>query len=87
METLGSCLELYVALRKQESLAVAYRDRVSGDASVEVVISPQRGYGVVRYQDLTQGRVVGTGQFGMVRIVQHKATGQPFALKVRGSQV
>ena len=37
----------------------------------------------VFFKDLELQRVVGTGQFGLVRLVRHRATGQAYALKVR----
>lgn len=36
----------------------------------------------IRFQDLEQLRIVGTGQFGLVRVVRHVITGQVYALKV-----
>jgi len=36
----------------------------------------------IAFGDLEPLRVVGTGQFGLVRLVRHRATGEPFALKV-----
>lgn len=36
----------------------------------------------IEYQDLEMHRVVGTGQFGMVRVVRHIPTNQAYALKV-----
>ena len=38
----------------------------------------------VEYEDLILGRIVGAGQFGMVRIAQNKHTQDVYALKVRG---
>jgi cGMP-dependent protein kinase len=36
----------------------------------------------LHFRDLELHRVVGTGQFGLVRLVRHRPTGQAFALKV-----
>lgn len=36
----------------------------------------------IEYQDLEMHRIVGTGQFGMVRVVRHIPTNQAYALKV-----
>ena len=36
----------------------------------------------VEFPDLELLRVIGTGQFGLVRLVRHRVTGTPFALKV-----
>ena len=36
----------------------------------------------VAFGDLEPLRIVGTGQFGLVRLVRHRVTGEPFALKV-----
>ena len=35
----------------------------------------------IAFGDLEQLRVIGTGQFGLVRLVRHRSTGEPFALK------
>jgi len=40
----------------------------------------------IEYQDLEMHRIVGTGQFGMVRVVRHIPTNQAYALKVHSSQ-
>ena len=37
----------------------------------------------VRFSDLEMHRIIGTGQFGMVRVVRHKKSGEVYALKVR----
>ncbi len=37
----------------------------------------------IEYHDLEMHRIVGTGQFGMVRVVRHIPTNQAYALKVR----
>ena len=37
----------------------------------------------IAFGDLEPLRVIGTGQFGLVRLVRHRITGEPFALKVR----
>ena len=36
----------------------------------------------IEYHDLEMHRIVGTGQFGMVRVVRHIPTNQAYALKV-----
>lgn len=36
----------------------------------------------IRFQDLEQHRIVGTGQFGLVRVVRHTVSGKVYALKV-----
>lgn len=36
----------------------------------------------IKYSDLLPDRIVGTGQFGSVKVVKHKVTGEVFALKV-----
>ena len=36
----------------------------------------------MKYSELSTGRLIGTGQFGSVRIVTHTPTGQVYALKV-----
>ena len=36
----------------------------------------------VKYSDLELHRIIGTGQFGMVRVVRHKKSGEVYALKV-----
>ena len=36
----------------------------------------------VEYEDLSLGRIIGAGQFGMVRIAQNKHNGDVYALKV-----
>ena len=36
----------------------------------------------VEYEDLNLGRIIGAGQFGMVRIAQNKHNGDVYALKV-----
>lgn len=36
----------------------------------------------IRFQDLEQRRIVGTGQFGLVRVVRHTVSGKVYALKV-----
>lgn len=36
----------------------------------------------IEYRDLEMHRIVGTGQFGMVRVVRHIPTDQAYALKV-----
>lgn len=36
----------------------------------------------IEYNDLEMHRIVGTGQFGMVRVVRHIPTNQAYALKV-----
>ena len=40
----------------------------------------------IAFGDLEQLRVIGTGQFGLVRLVRHRTTGQPFALKASATQ-
>ena len=42
-----------------------------------------RGLPPIDFRDLELHRVVGTGQFGLVRVVRHAKTGEVFALKVR----
>ena len=37
---------------------------------------------LVVYEDLELGRIIGAGQFGLVRIAQHKETKAVYALKV-----
>lgn len=39
------------------------------------------------FEDLELGRIAGVGQFGLVRIAQHRHTKQVFALKVRHCHV
>lgn len=39
----------------------------------------------IEYKDLEMHRIVGTGQFGMVRVVRHMPTNQAYALKVLSS--
>ena len=39
----------------------------------------------LRYRDLSAWRLIGTGQFGSVRIVTHEPTKQVYALKVSQS--
>ena len=41
----------------------------------------------VKFADLEMHRIIGTGQFGMVRVVRHKKSGEVYALKVRGLSV
>ena len=36
----------------------------------------------IEYHDLEMHRIVGTGQFGMVRVVRHIPTNKAYALKV-----
>ena len=36
----------------------------------------------VEFQDLEMHRIIGTGQFGLVRIVRHMKTNEVYALKV-----
>ena len=36
----------------------------------------------MKYSELSTGRLIGTGQFGSVRIVTHTPTGHVYALKV-----
>lgn len=36
----------------------------------------------VKFGDLEMHRIIGTGQFGMVRVVRHKKSGEVYALKV-----
>eukprot|EP01025_Chloroclados_australasicus_P009311 TRINITY_DN1357_c4_g1_i13.p1 TRINITY_DN1357_c4_g1~~TRINITY_DN1357_c4_g1_i13.p1 ORF type:complete len:1025 (+),score=163.68 TRINITY_DN1357_c4_g1_i13:235-3309(+) len=36
----------------------------------------------IRFKDLEMHRVIGTGQFGLVRVVRHKPTGEVYALKI-----
>ena len=36
----------------------------------------------IHFEDLKLGRIIGAGQFGLVRIAQHKKTGEAYALKV-----
>ena len=36
----------------------------------------------LQFKDLKLGRIIGAGQFGLVRIVQHNTTGEAYALKV-----
>lgn len=38
----------------------------------------------IDFKDLELRRVVGTGQFGLVRVVRHVKTDEVYALKVRG---
>jgi serine/threonine protein kinase len=40
----------------------------------------------IRFQDLEVLRVIGTGQFGVVRIALHRPSGEVFALKARGAR-
>lgn len=44
--------------------------------------APARTLPVVNFADLEQHRVVGTGQFGLVRVVRHVRTNEVYALKV-----
>lgn len=37
---------------------------------------------LVKFSDLEMHRIIGTGQFGMVRVVRHKKSGEAYALKV-----
>jgi hypothetical protein len=59
--------------------------------SAELPLPPpepaQVGPARIAFGDLEQLRVVGTGQFGLVRLVRHRATGEPFALKASASQL
>ena len=56
------------------------QQRMAGrnQASKSQISKPQ-----IEYRDLEMHRVVGTGQFGMVRVVRHIPTNQAYALKVR----
>ena len=36
----------------------------------------------VKFSELEMHRIIGTGQFGMVRVVRHKKSGEVYALKV-----
>lgn len=40
------------------------------------------GSPAVTYEDLELGRIIGAGQFGLVRIAQHRTTKSVYALKV-----
>ena len=37
----------------------------------------------IEFKDLEMHRIIGTGQFGLVRVVRHIGTNQVYALKVR----
>ncbi|KAK9795533.1 hypothetical protein WJX73_010591 [Symbiochloris irregularis] len=77
VDALGDHLGLYMVIKKQQQAAADQDSPPSpGDRSAS---SARRAK--VPYHQLTQGRIIGTGQFGMVRIVQHKGTGETFALK------
>jgi hypothetical protein len=41
----------------------------------------------IRFEDLELRRVIGTGQFGLVRVVRHVPTNAVYALKVGGGHV
>lgn len=43
---------------------------------------PLRTLSDIRFDDLEQHRIVGTGQFGLVRLVRHATTNKVYALKV-----
>lgn len=77
---------LYMALRESEAFTEASA-LAGADAAVSITtrIQASKSFGSVRYADITPGRIIGTGQFGQVRIVQHKVTAEPYALKVRGA--
>ena len=47
----------------------------------------QAGRPQIEYHDLEMHRVVGTGQFGMVRVVRHIPTNQAYALKVSKASI
>lgn len=49
-----------------------------GDAGRESAL----GKPPVKFGDLEMHRIIGTGQFGMVRVVRHKKSGEVYALKV-----
>ena len=77
VDVLGSYLLLYMALKKQDAVANAtarFRRKSARDTIKPIA--------KIAFSDLACGRVIGAGQFGMVRIVHHKTTGMPFALKV-----
>ncbi|GMH33287.1 hypothetical protein BSKO_01121 [Bryopsis sp. KO-2023] len=46
------------------------------------VVNSRRLMSDIRFEDLEQHRIVGTGQFGLVRLVRHIHTGSVYALKV-----
>jgi len=48
----------------------------------DVLATPTPAMPLVAFSDLVHLRVVGTGQFGMVRVVQHRVTGEVYALKI-----
>lgn len=77
VDALGDHLGLYMVIKKQQQQQNAEQDAALGHGTVSVRKAK------VPYHQLTQGRIIGTGQFGAVRIVQHKGTGETFALKVR----
>ena len=51
-------------------------------ASRSTVKARQSNKPQIEYKDLEMHRIVGTGQFGMVRVVRHMPTNQAYALKV-----
>lgn len=51
-------------------------------ASRSTVKTRQSNKPQIEYKDLEMHRIVGTGQFGMVRVVRHMPTNQAYALKV-----
>ena len=78
VDALGDHLGLYMLLKKQPQ-----QDGETENPGSTAVSTVSGKRAKVPFQDLTQGRIIGTGQFGAVRIVQHKNTGETFALKVQ----
>lgn len=55
-----------------------------GDALPGAVEAPR--FPRIAFSELEFHRIVGTGQFGMVRVVQHIRTNEAYTLKVRAAR-
>ncbi len=79
----GSPNTVVITFTTSDVEQVAGSKALASSAKTLTGVNANNGFQNVNFADLEFHRIVGTGQFGLVRVVRNTKTNEVFALKVR----